>query len=87
MLGVTLNLVDGFIRTDVYSKPTDSHLYLSYPITSHPKHVFKAIPFGVALRLRRDCSEDAFGEKMRRMYELFGEPRLQGLSYPHKGLI
>ena len=27
MLDVTLYLIDGFIRTDIYSKPTDSHLY------------------------------------------------------------
>lgn len=29
VLDVTLHLVDGFIQTDIYSKPTDSHLYLS----------------------------------------------------------
>jgi len=52
-------LVDGFIQTDVYSKPTDSHLYLS-PASAHPKLVFKAIPFGVASTLRRNCSEDNF---------------------------
>ena len=28
VLDLTLYLIDGFIRTDVYSKPTDSHLYL-----------------------------------------------------------
>ena len=28
VLDVTMHLVDGFIQTDVYSKPTDSHLYL-----------------------------------------------------------
>ena len=43
----------------MYSKPTDSHLYLP-PSNSHPKHVFKASPFGVALRLRRNGSEDEF---------------------------
>ena len=59
VLDVNLYLVDGFIKTDVYSKPTDSHLYPP-PSSSHPKHVFKAIPFGVALRLRRSCSEDEF---------------------------
>ena len=62
MLDVTLHLVDGFIRTDVYSKPPDSHLYLP-PSSSHPRHVFKAIPFGVALRVRRNCSEDNFLSK------------------------
>ena len=56
-LDVILHLVDGFIQTDVNSKPTVSHLYLS-PFGAHPKHVFQAIPFGVASRLRRNCSED-----------------------------
>ena len=62
MLDVTLHLIDGFIRTDVYSKPTDSHLYLP-PSSSHPKHIFKAIPYGVALRLKRNCSENEFFTK------------------------
>ena len=59
VLDVTLHLVDGFNQTDVYSKPTDSHLYLP-PSSAHPEHVFKAIPFGVASRLCRNCSEDIF---------------------------
>ena len=68
VLDVTLHLVDGFIQTDVYSKPTDSHLYLS-PSSAHPKHVFKAIPFGVALRLRRNCSKDCFLNKRLKEYK------------------
>ena len=68
VLDVTLHLIDGFIRTDVYSKPTDSHLYLP-PSSSHPRHVFKAIPFGVALRLRRNCSEDNFLSKRCKEYK------------------
>ena len=59
MLDLTLHLIGGFIQTDVYSKPTDSHLYLP-PSSAHPKHVFKAIPYGVATRLRRNCSEQVF---------------------------
>ena len=51
VLDLTLYLFDGFIRTDVYSKPTESHLYLP-PSSFHPKHVFKVIPFGVATRLK-----------------------------------
>jgi len=62
VLDVTLHLVDGFIQADVYSKPTDSHLYLT-PSSAHPKHVFKAIPFGVASRLGRNYSEDNFLNK------------------------
>ncbi|PFX11759.1 hypothetical protein AWC38_SpisGene24406 [Stylophora pistillata] len=53
------HLIEGFIRTDVYSKPTDSHLYLP-PSGAHPKHVFKAISYSVATRLQRNCSEQAF---------------------------
>ncbi|XP_068756472.1 uncharacterized protein [Montipora capricornis] len=68
VLDVTLHLVDGFIQTDVYSKPTDSHLYLP-PSSAHPKHVFKAIPFGVALRLRRNCSKDCFLNKRLKEYK------------------
>ena len=68
VLDVTLHLVDGFIQTDVYSKPTDSHLYLP-PSSAHPKHVFKAIPFGVASRLRRNCSKDNFLNKRLEEYK------------------
>ena len=50
VVDVTLHLVDGFIQTDVYPKPTDGHLYLP-PSSAHPKHAFKAIPFGAASRL------------------------------------
>ena len=68
VLDVELHLVNGFIQTDVYSKPTDSHLYLP-PSSAHPKHVFKAIPFGVASRLRRNCSEDIFLNKRLEEYK------------------
>ena len=42
VLDVTLYLIDGFIRTDVYSKPTDSHLYLP-PSSAHPTHVLVVV--------------------------------------------
>ena len=66
VLDVTLHLIDGFIRAGVYSKQADSHIYLP-PTSTHSKHVFKATPFGVALRLRRNCSDHNFLE--RRMSE------------------
>ena len=59
VLDLTLHLVDGYIQTDVYSKPTDSHLYLK-PTNAHPEHIFKAIPYGVATRLKRNCSNDEY---------------------------
>ena len=57
VLGLTLTLENGYIQTDVYSKPTDNHMYL-HPKTAHPSHCMKAIPFGIASRLRRNCSSE-----------------------------
>ena len=37
VLDLTLHLQDGFIITDIYTKPTDSHLYLHF-CSSHPAH-------------------------------------------------
>ena len=55
VLDLTLHLDNGVISTDTYSKPTDSHLYLA-PTSAHPSHCIKAIPYNVALRLKRNCS-------------------------------
>ena len=55
VLDLTLFLVDGFIQTDIYSKPTDHHIYLLHN-SAHPSHCTKAIPFGVATRVHRNCS-------------------------------
>ena len=82
---------------DVYSKPTDSHLYLP-PSSSHPWHVFKAIPFGVALRLRRNCFEDDFLSNRCKEYKSYlvnqGYPVklvdnqfLKALTIPRKDLL
>ena len=79
VLDLTLYLVDGFIRTDVYSKPTDSHLYLP-PSSCHPKHVFKAIPFGVATRLKRNCSDETFFAERTAEYKGY----LLNQGYPSK---
>ena len=77
---VSLHLVDGFIQTDFYSNPTDSHLYLS-PSSAHPTDVFKAIPFGVASRLRRNCSEDNFLKKRLEEYKgyLIGQFKVENI--------
>lgn len=39
------------ITTDLYTKPTDSHLYLHYS-SYHPKHQKQSLPYSQALRLR-----------------------------------
>ena len=55
-LDVSVLLQNGIITTTIYSKPTDSHLYLNVN-SSHPEHVIKNIPKSQFLRLRRICSD------------------------------
>ena len=43
VLDLTLHLQDGFISTDIYSKLTDSHLYLPYSIL-HPAIIVRELP-------------------------------------------
>ena len=57
VLALTLHFRDGFISTDVYAKPTDSHLYLPFS-SSHSIHCKRAVPFGIALRIKRNCSTE-----------------------------
>ena len=44
-----------YISTDLYTEPTDKHQHLLYSFC-HPLHTKGAIPFSLALRLRRMCS-------------------------------
>ena len=45
------------ITTDMYSKKTNTHQYLS-PNSCHPKFRTKNISLGVADRIRRNCSNN-----------------------------
>ena len=54
-LDVNVSLNNGNIYTDLYTKPTDKHQHLLFS-SCHPLHTKKAIPFSLALRLRRICS-------------------------------
>ena len=58
-LDITILICDNQIHTDLYSKPSDSHLYLS-PKSCHPKHIFRSVVYSGGLRLRRICSKDSF---------------------------
>ena len=43
-LDILISLKDGFLKTDIHTKPTDSHAY--FPNSScHPRHVVKNIPY------------------------------------------
>ena len=68
VLDLTLNLVNGFVQTDIYSKPTDNHIYLLRN-SAHPAHVTRAIPYGVATRIRRNCSTDEMFSERSSEYE------------------
>ena len=54
-LDVMVSIKDGFIETDLYTKPTDKLQYLLIS-SSHPQHTKRSIPYSLALRLRRICS-------------------------------
>ncbi|XP_070548155.1 uncharacterized protein [Ptychodera flava] len=56
------------IHTTVYSKPTDKHSYL-LPSSCHPRHIFKSIPQGQALRYRRICSStDLYNKEVENLH-------------------
>ena len=77
VLDLTLHFRNGFISTDIYAKPTDSYLYLPFS-SSHPSHCKRAVPFGVALRIKRNCSTNDFLQNRCREYKGY----LKSQNYP-----
>ena len=51
-------LEKGQIITDLYTKPTDKHIYVDRK-SSHPLSVKKSLPYGLGIRLRRICSRES----------------------------
>ena len=80
-MDLTLRLENGFISTDVYAKSTDRHLYLPYS-SAHPTHCKNTIPYGVALRIKRNCLNNSDLSKRCEEYKRF----LMRQDYP-KSLI
>ena len=56
-LDVEIKLENDQLLTTVYSKPTNTHIYL-HANSCHNEKTKKGIPKGVALRLKRICSTD-----------------------------
>ena len=56
-LDMLIRIIGGRLETTVYSKPTDSHLYL-HASSCHKKSSIEGIQKGVALRLCRICSRN-----------------------------
>ena len=87
-LDVMVSIKDGFIETDLYTKPTDKHQYLLIS-SCHPQHTKRSIPYSLALRLRRICSNhdsyimrttELIDYLVRRGYDkTFLKPKYRGL--------
>ena len=70
-LDINIKLQDGYLTTDLYCKPTDSHAYL-HSSSCHPRHVIDNMPYSQFLRLRRLCSKhDTFVKRCNEMEEWF----------------
>ena len=70
VLDTLLFIINGRIESRIYFKPTDGHVYL-LPQSSHHPSLYRNIPFGVALRLRRICSRDDWFEEQLNEYHQF----------------
>ena len=68
-LDVTVKISDGVIKTTLYSKPTDAHLYLNKK-SCHPDHR-RNIPKGQFIRVRRICSDVDFEVQAKKMKNHF----------------
>ena len=76
-LDTWIKVEDGSLITDLYTKPTDKHLYVNSK-SSHPTNVKKAIPYGLGLRIRRICSKEE--DYQCRRGKLKGRLRKRGYS-------
>ena len=77
-MDVLLRIEDGFISTDLYTKPTDAHAYL-HRQSCHPLHCVMNIPYSQMLRLRRLCSSEEVFEK--RIFDMTKQFKARGYSH------
>ena len=61
-LDVMVSIAEGVTETDLYVKPTDSHLYY-LSSSCRPFYCKKGIPYSQVLRLNRICSNNEFFDK------------------------
>jgi len=57
-LDVITTIRNGHLVTDLFTKPTDKHLYLRRD-SSHPESTKNAIPYGLGVRAKCICADDA----------------------------
>ena len=70
-------LDEGCIVTDLYTKPTDKHIYV-HKNSNHPASVKKSLPYGLGIRIRRICSRES--DYIKRSKELKSHLRKRGYS-------
>ena len=67
-------------RYYLYTKPTDKHQYLLHS-SCHPIHSKRAIPFSLALRLRRICStSETFTLRTNELIDYFLQREIQRVN-------
>ena len=74
VLDTLLFIVNRHTESKVYFKPTDGRMYL-LPESSHHQSLYRNIPFGAALRLRRICSRDHWLEEQLQEFKHFFQCR------------
>ena len=68
-LDVNVKIVNNKIQTSLYCKPTDKHIYL-HAKSSHPRHVKRSIPYSLAVRAKRICSQPVeFAQQQRHIVD------------------
>ena len=58
-LDVLTIIEHGRIKTDLYTKPTDKHLYL-HSKSSHLEYMKSSMPYGLGVRIKRIWNENEF---------------------------
>ena len=76
-LDTMLHLADDRVAVDLYTKPTYSNQYLLFT-SCHPPHCSKDIQYSLALRIRRNCSDDKTYEKRVKDLSLSEQPKKRG---------
>ena len=64
---------EGYIQTDLYIKENSKNAYL-LPESNHPRHICQNIPYSLAFRIKRNCSQEdkcelRFRELKERLHE------------------
>ena len=77
-LDTKVQIKGGLLTTNLYVKPTDRQLYL-HSDSTHPLSTKKSIPYGLALRIKRICTNES--DYMEQREKLKDQPISRGYSH------